>query len=229
MTTISFSVFNERGIGYLQNQQYREAAESFGHGLTLVKTAFANAAAPTSPLSSSSSSCCIGCSSVTLYKDEATVDQSRSSQSMNATVHHTPLFLDASLCRCGCSACQSKLAFVFIFNMALSYHLYALTPSSTKNSRILSKALSLYKMADKLRERGRVPVTPWECHALTKNLSHVVSVLEFQARSHNAVQILATSTTPNMDTREAEQVWNGFLSVLLNLCKFPDDKAAPAA
>ena len=239
MSNNSFSQANLRGILCLQNHQYRQAASTFHQGLRLVQLGLAAAVNNENQVDDDTNNDgslflpqqqCFGCSCPTKeYNDEndATLFSTNVASSQLATrLHQSPFRIPARLCRCGCTACQTKMAFIFIFNSALAFHLDALA-SLGKNSRSLQKATKLYQMGQHIARQGTFPLTLQEYQALRNNAAHVQLIQSFSV--HGGVLILATQSSSTTTSIDVTTVWNGFLSVLLNLCVFANDHTAPAA
>lgn len=220
--------FNERGIRCLENREYNEAASNFNQGLRLVKLRLATTTQGFDNEFDAASTC-IGCCSATTAKEGCSENGTTRlvpSQGTTGTLYENPFYIASSLHRCACMACHSKVAFVFIFNAALSFHLGGLTPE--KNSRRLQKASRLYIMARNLSQQGTFPVLQTEDLALRQNLAQIQQT---QALAEDGpVLLLASSYSPDISQEEIVQaVWYGFLSVVLNLCVFSSEQTAPAA
>lgn len=238
MSNNSFSQANLRGIQCLQNHQYRQAASTFHQGLRLVQLGLAAAVNNINENQVDDDANddarflpqqqCIGCYCPTKeYSDENDVSTNVASPHLATRLHQSPFRIPARLCRCGCAACQTKMAFIFIFNSALAFHLDALA-SLGKNSRSLQKATKLYQMGQQIARQGTFPLTLQEYQALRNNAVHVQLIQSLSV--HGGALILATpSSTTTTTSNDATTVWKGFLSVLLNFCVFSNDHTAPAA
>lgn len=216
---------NRRGITYFENGNYREANVCFGQALRLVKrtTATAFASLVGTPV------VCIGCCSIVPSKESGNelTQQPRFQGSSFYTIHQVPMQAPASLCRCGCLSCHSKLAFVFVFNLALCNHFLSLREDKSRQN--LTKAVTLYEIANELYGHGAdFPLSKWEYLALRKNISHAKKLLDYIERSQSAVTLMASSSS-DVSEQDAQKLWEAFLSVLFNLCVFRENQIAPAA
>lgn len=254
---------NQRGINHVKSKNYREAYVCFGQGLRLVRRTLAITASEGSFASSSSSDvetedsevCC--CCTAVVDDFSPTKESSRMGSTQTTTtsyycndasqrriisIHQEPMRLTTPLFRCGCSACHLKLAFVFLFNMALSNHLLGLkgTKSSSNNNNNratrtnVSRALAFYEMAMELYDQGQdFALSIADYAALQRNMSHASVLLKYVDRSNSAVtQLLLSSDNTRMSEQQAQMIWEGFLAVLFNLAVFEqqdDHQTAPAA
>jgi hypothetical protein len=137
-----------------------------------------------------------------------------------------------------------KLAYTQIYNLALSVHLSAVSPSddgSHKNEDLLNKqlhrALKLYESAMKMDASGDIQLSLVEKMALVNNLGHVHHALKNDVYSQGCFQNLVhllklfqeTSSEKHQMSLYEQKLYEGFLENALSFFLSARDLPAAAA
>lgn len=197
------------------------------------------------------------CAFFKIIQDDSSISSTqqfftRGNQESHPLVFNRPLSVPASstFCAKNNDAIPSnilKLAFIQIYNLALSLHLSALaqarmstTDGGNKNKELLNKklhkVLALYECAEEMGDALQLSLI--ERMALVNNLGHVNSALKNDMHSQGCFQNLMrllnllkeeTSNKDHQMSINEQKLYEGFLDNALSFFLFPRDSLPAAA
>lgn len=222
-STSQIANLNSQGIEMLECGQYKQAAQFFSSGLSVVKQAIACLDSEDDEnMESSDVARPISCfhkaqetklmMSNNKYEDQIADDK--------PFVFKCPISItDSAIEEEASYGYLIELSFMQLYNLALCHHLSALSSSDTASEKKLQKALSLYELAYTITMTEDIQPTVLQTIAIVNNLGHIHSALGHTDCSQQCFENLLSTIMFIKDCGEENSVeqMDGFLSNVMNL------------
>lgn len=233
---------NHKGVELIKNRDYNGAFSVFARGAQMAKRIILLSGNADHDVSTTVTRGTPACAFFTVLQDDTSIASNQQFFARNANLEGQPMVFNRPL-----SILTSRipsnilyLAFIQIYNLALSVHLSTLeqdrvstTDGGNKNKELLNKrlhrALTLYSCAFEMNASGMVQLSLIEQMALVNNLGHVHYALKNDMHSQdcflnlmNLLHLLKeeTSSKDRQMSKSERELYDGFVENALSCCLF---------